>query len=336
MAAADQHEHHTLRDTLVAGGFVTATLACWSITPVMIRYLASQTDIDPWTQNGWRYGFAALIWLPVLVIAASRKRLPSGLLKAAVIPAVVNALGQVAFVFAFYHTTAPMVSIGLRSQMVCVAIGAAIFFTAERRLITRPSFLGALGMVLVGIIGVLVLGGEASFEELDGFVYALLAGAGYAFYSIAIRHYMQGVKPALAFAAVSQYTAIIMLALMFIFAGLLSESGERTFGGDAFNLTPKAWAVMLGSSIIGIAVGHVVFYTSIARLGVAVASGVVQTQPIWIALLSWLILDEAGLSPVQWIGGGIAIAGAVLMLVIQHRTRMAESKQAKAQAAERN
>jgi drug/metabolite transporter (DMT)-like permease len=74
---------------------VTLTLLGWSSTPLFLRHFVA--SIDAWTSNGVRYGFAALLWLPALLWAASRGTLPKGLLRAALLPSLFNCLGQVAF-----------------------------------------------------------------------------------------------------------------------------------------------------------------------------------------------------------------------------------------------
>jgi uncharacterized membrane protein/predicted RNA-binding Zn-ribbon protein involved in translation (DUF1610 family) len=150
-------------------------------------------------------------------------------------------------------------------------------------------------------------------DELDGFSFALAAGAGYAMYALSVRHWMHGVNPLLAFAAISQYTAAAMLVLMLFFAD--------DYGIHALDMDTRTFGLFLLSSVIGIAIGHVVYYAAIARLGVAVASGVVQTQPIWVGLISWGFLGQVGLTTEQWIGGGVAIVGAVIMLTVQHSVR---------------
>jgi drug/metabolite transporter (DMT)-like permease len=74
------------------------------------------------------------------------------------------------------------------------------------------------------------------------------------------------------------------------------------------------------SAVIGIGLGHTLYFASISRLGLAVAAGVVQLQPITVSIGSMLLFDER-LNALQWIGGTIAIVGAVIMLIAQHRLK---------------
>lgn len=300
-----------LRSTLVGLAYVISTLFCWAVTPVFVEYFTDK--VDPWTSNGWRYGFSALLWAPVLIVASVRHTLPKDLFRKALVPGAINAAAQVVFVLAFYNTSATMVAVGLRSQIIVVSLGAALFFAAERKVIRKPAYIFAVALILGGLVSSLLLGGDTAMDELDGFSFALAAGAGYAMYALSVRHWMHGVNPLLAFAAISQYTAAAMLVLMLFFAD--------DYGVHALDMDTRTFGLFLLSSVIGIAIGHVVYYAAIARLGVAVASGVVQTQPIWVGLISWGFLGQVGLTTEQWIGGGVAIVGAVIMLSVQHSVR---------------
>jgi drug/metabolite transporter (DMT)-like permease len=91
----------------------------------------------------------------------------------------------------------------------------------------------------------------------------------------------------------------------------LRSRGPRPAGGS----DPAAPAVRRG---IGIALGHVFYYASLARLGVAVTASVLQLQPFLVAVGSAMLFGER-LVAAQWTGGGIAVAGAVLILTAQQR-----------------
>ena len=74
--------------------------------------------------------------------------------------------------------------------------------------------------------------------------------------------------------------------------------------------------LLLLSAVIGIALGHVLYYMSIARLGVAVSAGVLQLHPFMVGVASLLLFGEV-LTMAQWISGGVAILGAMMMLSVQ-------------------
>lgn len=288
---------------------ILLTLAGWTAAPLLIREFTA--DVDSFTSNGWRYGFAAVLWAPLLIWQGVRGTIPRGLWKAALVPALINAAAQVAFTQAHYLVKPGLLTFGLRVQIVCVALGAALMFPAERAVIRRPMFLVGLAMVLGGTLATAGLQpGIAEGASGAGVALAMAAGAGYAMYALAVRRFFHGVNPMTAFAAISQITAACMIGLMVPF-------GERS-GLTALDMAPDRFALFLLSAVIGIAVAHVLYYISIARLGVTVSSGVVQTQPFTVGTASYFIFGEV-LRPIQWASGTVAVAGAVLMLLVQHR-----------------
>jgi len=288
---------------------VFMTLAGWSSIPLFLRHFAE--SIDAWTSNGWRYGFSALLWLPVLLLGWKRGTLPQGLWKRALLPALVNSIGQTAFTAAHYKIDPGLLTFGLRLQIVFVVLGAALLFPAERAVIRSKWFLLGLAMVAVGTAGTVGFGrGLGESSTLLGVGLAIASGLLFACYGLSVRWYMGGVRPLVAFAMISQYTALAMVGLMLVL-------GERA-GLMALALDRGQFGLLLLSAIIGIALGHVFYYTAIAHLGVAVSSGVIQLQPVAVGIASVAIFGEV-LTPAQWASGGAAIVGAGLVLWGQHQ-----------------
>jgi drug/metabolite transporter (DMT)-like permease len=314
---------------------VLMTLLGWASVPLFITYLSSSVDV--WTQNGWRYAISALLWAPVLILGRIKRTLPAGLWKAALVPAVANALGQTLFTLAYYHVDAATATFGLRMQIVFLAVGAYLMFPSERALLRTPQAWLGIALVLGGITltifqrsaepihsaagtgGAAGLGGQSATL---GVIAAIASGLLFAVYGLAVRRNMHGFHPVTAFAAISQLTAAICVAFMIGFAGHYVEAAEgtKTFvhdgGASVFHLSAFGMLMMALSSIIGIALGHVFYYISIARLGVAVTSGVIQLQPFCLAAMLYVFQGKA-LTTGQWIGGTIAVCGAVLLLHTQ-------------------
>lgn len=301
---------------------IVLTLLAWSSTPLFIQHFAEHLDV--WTSNGWRYGFAAIIWAPVLIIGALRGRLPAGLAWRALTPSIFNAGGQTAFALSFYHIDAATGAFGLRSQIVFVAIGAYLLFPAERRLLRAPqSWLGIV-LVLAGIAGTLFLarggGPEGAVgvhaSHAMGIFLAVGGGVLFAGYSLEVRRRLDRVNPVIAFAAISQYTALFLLTLMLLFGH--NKAGVADHGASAWGLGAGEFAFFVLSSVIGIALGHVWYYTAIARLGVAVSSGVVQLQPFAVGIAQFAV-NGLPLTLAQWLSGSLAVLGGGLLLWVQWR-----------------
>jgi drug/metabolite transporter (DMT)-like permease len=146
--------------------------------------------------------------------------------------------------------------------------------------------------------------------HFQGVALALASGMLFAAYGLAVRKYMHGVNSVLAFAAICQYTALAMVVLMLIM-------GNRA-GLTALDLPGNQIVLLLASALIGIAIGHVFYYFSIARLGVSVTAGVIQLQPFLVAVASLWLFGER-LTGWHWVGGTVAVSGAMLMLSVQWR-----------------
>ena len=305
---------------------VVLTLVGWSSVPLFLRHFADSMDF--WSSNGWRYGFSALVWLPVLIIVALRAGLPPRLWRLALVPSIINALGQTCFTWAHYRIDPALLTFGLRSQLLFVAIGAWLLFPSERAIIRTRSYLAGAGLLVLGMVGVLALDTSVAPDavaetieatgsirgsraaHLEGVGLAILSGMLFAGYGLAVRKYMAGLNSVVAFAAICQYTALAMVVGMVCF-------GSRS-GLAVLDLPPIQITWLLLSALIGIAIGHVFYYISIARLGVAVSAGVLQLQPFIVAIGSLLLFTEL-LTLGQWIGGCVAVLGAMLMLSVQWR-----------------
>lgn len=333
-AAAEAHNGAWL-------GVVTVllTLVGWCSVPLFITHFAK--SIDVWTSNGWRYGFSALLWLPVVIWGWKRRSLPAGLWKSALVPSMFNALGQVAFAWSFYNVDPATATFGLRLQIVFVAAGAYLLFPQERAMLRQPLAWLGIAMVLGGIMGTIYAGyGLPQSKELFGVGLSIVAGLLFAGYGLSVRRFMHGYHPVIAFSAISQYTALAMVVLMVVLGhnqfgtdgSILPWAAAPWDGGlSALHLSTQQFGLLLLSAVIGIALGHVFYYISIARLGVAVSSGVIQLQPFGVAIGSWLIFSKA-LTPVQWATGMVAVSGAVLMLYVQWRVTVRARAAARAHA----
>ncbi len=309
---------------------IVLTLVGWSSIPLFLRHFAD--SIDFWPSNGWRYGFSALFWLPVLVWGLARRDLPVGLWRAAFWPSVINCAAQVCFCWAHYKIDPGVLTFGLRSNIVFVTIGAALFFAAERAVIRSPGYLVGVSMVVVGTVGTMLLGeGLPRGATLFGVILAITSGAGFAAYALAVRHWMHGINAIQSFAAISLYTAVGMVALMLALgdrAGLTAlDLVGQPVGSGGSRLWIDQFSLLLISALIGIAFGHVAYYFSIARLGLAVSAGVVQLQPFFVSIGSLMLFGERLTIP-QWLSGGVAVAGAGLVLAMQHVRRYAEVQRA--------
>lgn len=290
---------------------IILTLVGWSSIPLFLRHFASL--LDPWTVNGWRYTLSALLWLPVILLAWARGTMPMTLWRDALWPSVFNAVGQVLFAYAPYLVGAGLMAFGLRVQIVFVALGAAMLFPLERRLLGHKPFVVAMLVVFAGTIATVALSprdGSPGDRPVLGTIVSVGSGFFYALYSLCVRRRLTDYPALLSFAVVSQLTAIPVLVLMLALA--------KDHGAAALSLAGSQLVLLVLSAVVGIGIGHTLYFYSLKRLGVAVSAGVVQMQPILVSAASVPLFGER-LTPAQMACGVVAIGGAVAMLVVQER-----------------
>jgi len=308
----------------VAIGIITivCTLIGWTSIPLFLKFFSK--DIDYYNANGWRYGFSAILWMVPLAVAYYRGTIPKGLWKAALLPSIFNAVGQHCFGVAPYKMDPGLMVFSLRGQLIFVTIGAAIMFPLERRVIRMPGYIIGLTMVLVGTgLTLLLREGGIKGTTGEGALLALIAGAAYAAYALCVRKYMVGMNPLIAFAAVSQYTALALVTLMLLFGKdhglqaleLLKAAPDQT---GWLGLPGAKFVLLLLSAVIGIGIGHTFYFLAIQRLGLAVANSVVQVQPITVSIGSMFLFGEL-LNRWQWFYGIVAVGGAGVILHTQWR-----------------
>lgn len=291
------------------------TLAGWTSIPLFLRYF-KDLGIDGWSANGWRYAISSILWLPALVLAWKRHEWPPNLWKRAMVPGLLNATAQVFFGLAPYYVEVGLMTFSIRLQIVFLVFGAAVLFPSERRVIRSPIFLAGMATLLGGtLLTVYFRPGGLGGGTAVGITMSISAGLLYAAYALSVRKFLWGVKPLLAFAAVSQYAAIVMPTLMIL--------KGKEHGLVVFHLTPMQMVWLVLSALVGIGIGHTLYYFSMSRLGVAVASGVIQLQAVTVGALEGPIFGSY-LTGLQWMTGIVAIAGAMLMLYAQQRAMNAD------------
>ena len=107
----------------------------------------------------------------------------------------------------------------------------------------------------------------------------------------------------LAYGIVSLLTCVPLLALMFRF-------------GDwhaLLHLPWNQWLWLILSALIGLTLGHVLYYRAIRVMGPIASEGAMLLIPFQTAILAHFLLGER-LSGTQWAAGGALILGCTLLL----------------------
>ncbi|HVP13471.1 MAG TPA: DMT family transporter [Phycisphaerae bacterium] len=301
------------RPTHSAAGvvYVVATLVGWASILLFLKQLSPY--MDGWTSNGWRYGISALLWLPLLVVGGRRGTLPEGIWRRALWPAVFNCVGQACFALTPYYIGAGLAGFLMRVSTLFSTAGALLLFADERPLVRSPLFWVGMILVVGGSTGTIFLGAAPIVGGAAvGIILGVCAGAFFGLYGLAVRYWMRGIPAMTSFAAISLYTAVGLVGMMVI------ESPTK--GMCVFEMSFFNWFLLVSSALIGIALGHVFYYAAIARLGVAIASGIIQLAPFLCAAGSMALFGEK-LTAEQWGSGLVMLLGAFVLLKAEQRRR---------------
>ncbi len=300
------------RKDLIATFCLLASIACWGVPTVMLRYLTRAIP-DGYTTNLVRYPIATALYIPLIVAAVRREKrvqasgapAADGLRRfwvAALVPAVVNIIGQTFFALSPYYVEAGVMSFLVRISIVWSILGAFWLFPDERSLArSRPFWAGAV-LALAGFVLLAVVGLEGGSVTMAGIVVVGLCSIFWGLYDITVRYTMRNLHPLVVFGVIGNYSSIGLILL----APLGQPSSVLTLSGaDA--------ALLIVSAFIGIAAAHGMYYVAIQRLGVAVCALALMLTPFVSLLGAWLYLGEK-FTAIQWVGGIVLIAGATLAL----------------------
>ena len=292
-------------------GCLVVAILCWGSIPIFLRYF---TDfLDPWTVNGIRYTTAAVFWLPFVIVLSRRRRANPGPWRRpwrdALLPSFVNAFGQVGYGISPYFLPASTIGFTLRVSFLFTVVLGFLFLAEERPLARRPAFwLGAvacLGGVVLLFAGKLRVG-DGHF--LAGIAILLTATLSWGGYGVSVRKKMAPYPARLSFGIISIYTSAVLLVLM-VSLGRLERLAH---------LSPRLWAMLVGSGMLGVTFGHVLYFRALHRLGPIVCAGVMLATPFVTYLGAALFLGEK-LTAVQFLGGVSVVAGGAVLLTTRRR-----------------
>ena len=297
-----------------------ATMLGWGCIPVVLRYMTGY--LDAWTVNGVRYAVGALFWLPFVILFHRRRgrvaAAPAGrsVWRDALLPSVVNVVGQVGYAVSPYFIPAPTIGFVLRLSFLFTVAFGFVFLAEERLLARRGAFwcgvtASAIGLAMMFLAKLQV----GSRRELIGIAICAATTAGWGAYAVSVRVRMAPYPIRLSFGVISIYTSAVLIVLMLLF-GRWERLGE---------LGPGVWGGLVGSGLVGVAMGHVLYYRGIHRLGPVVASGVLLGTPFVTFVGAWLMLGEQ-MGLVELVGGLSVVGGGALLVLAKTQIERASSR----------
>jgi drug/metabolite transporter (DMT)-like permease len=293
---------------MVATAASLGTLVCWSLGPVFIKYLTGYTD--SWTQNAVRYLVASIFLLPFLVHAGLADGFSRRTWRLAILPSFANVAMQSLWAAGFYYLGPAFMTLLSKTSILWVTGFSLIVFREERSLVRSPRFWLGLLLSLAGMVGVIVFKDDfAATGTLTGIVIALAQAFMWGVYTISVRIAFQDVDPRVSFSIMSIYAAVGLSVCAFLF-------GDPS---QVLALDLRGWIVVVISALTAIALGHVLYYTAIRRIGTMIPVLLILAQPFVVFSLSSVLFEER-LNGIQLLFGGVLLTGSGLSVwAQQHR-----------------
>lgn len=302
--------HPVRRETTIAVLCGVAAMLCFSSVPVFLRHLTAY--LDAWCVNAVRYGTAAVFWFPFVVVLGRRQRLQAARPRrsvwlAALVPAVCNLLGQIGWANSPYYIEASTIGFVIRCSFLFTLVLGLIFIPSERGLVRRRLFLVGAATSIAGVflmyVERLAAAGAATGDEATGLAIIVGTSIGWAAYAVSVRRFLRGYPLRLAFGVVSLYTAAGLVVLMLLLGDY------RQFA----DVSGREWVLLIGSAMLGITFGHVLYHRGIHGVGPVVASGITLVGPFFTYAVAATVLGET-MTPVQLLGGLTVVAGGFALI----------------------
>lgn len=284
------------------------TLVCWASVPVFLRSFIHL--MDGWTANGFRYPLAAIVLLPIILLARRSADYDRTIWRRALLPAGFNLVAQTFWGQIPYYLEAPLFGFLARLSVIWAVLAALVLFPAERVLIRSKRFWIGLFLGGCGFAGVTLFGKPIDWKTGGvGIVLILVCSFCFAMYLISVRLTMQRDRPMTAFAVVCLYTGLGTFVTMLLF-------GRR---GDLLLLTGPQWGLLILSSFVGLTISHSTYYAAIRRLGVMIPATSMLLTPFLTGVMTVVFLPNEALNWRQWTSGVLAFAGSGLLIWSQQR-----------------
>jgi len=162
---------------------------------------------------------------------------------------------------------------------------------------------------IAGVVGVLVnKEGFTSGDDLIGIIFCLLFSFLWAVYTITVKFAFREIDVRSGFSVISIYTVIGLGILCFIF-GRFSQ---------ILQMQAWPWFCVVISGVLAIAIGHVLYYLSMKRIGAMIPSLVLLILPFTVFVVSNIVFGET-MSVLQWIFGVVLLFGCALSIWSQDR-----------------
>jgi len=284
-------------------------LACWSLGPILIKYLTGY--IDSWTQNFLRYSVACLFWLPFLLKAVKGRQIEPKLWRKAIVPAAANIAMQSLWAAGFYYVGAAFMVLISKSSVIWITAFSLVFFADERGLVRSKRFWLGLAFSITGVIGVIYYKQDfAASGTITGVIIAVVCAFMWALYVLSARIVFRDTDSRIGFSIISVYT----VAGLFVFGIIFGRIGQ------CLKMGVWPWVSIVISAVTAIALGHVMYYAAMKRIGATIPALVILAQPFTVFAISRVVFGES-LSSLQLLFGLVLLAGSAFAIWAQQHLK---------------
>jgi drug/metabolite transporter (DMT)-like permease len=283
----------------LADGLAISLALIWGSNYPLVKQV--MTELSPMSFNGLRFVGASLFLLIALRLMGENWSVQrSDLPRLFWLGLIGIALYQVGFIYGLQRSTATNTSLIIATSPTLVVFFGGLLGMLKA---TRTTWLG-VGMAFAGLL--LVIGGKAQglslgSQTLAGDLLAFVSAATWAFYTLAVpplfRHY----------SSLKATTIIMAIGTVPLVLISLPEWSVQDWGA----VTMLGWGGLLYSTVMSIALGYVIYYYCVKRLGSTRAVVYYNLTPVFSVALAFVFLGER-MTAWQAVGAAIVIAGVYL------------------------
>ena len=286
---------------------------CWSFVPLAVRFLSSY--YPALFQALFRYLAALIVLWAFTVFTVGPKKLESELPRLLslwpkiLVIALANYGFQLTFTLSLYLLYPGLATLVNQSLVLFSVLLAALMFPDERSMLRSALFVIGVGAAVAGVIMTIV--GSRNFGTLEfnlGIFVVLASAVFWALLGALIRKWLGSVSTSFALSSVFTIVTILFLVTYLVAYG----------GFPVPQAPPVIWAFLVVSGLIGLGIGHSLYYRAIAVLGIALSSSLALLIPLLVGVASFFLFRER-LTWVQLVGGSGLLGGCYLVIRARFR-----------------
>lgn len=286
---------------------------CWSFVPLAVRFLSSY--YPALFQILFRYLAALIVLWSFTVFTVGPKKLESELPRLLslwpkiLVIALANYGFQLTFTLSLYLLYPGLATLVNQSLVLFSVLLAALMFPDERSMLRSALFVIGVVVAIAGVI--MTIAGSRSFGTFEfnlGIFVVLASALFWALLGALIRKWLGSVSTSFALSSVFTIVTTLFLVTYLVAYG----------GFPVPEAPPVIWAFLVVSGLIGLGIGHSLYYRAIAVLGIALSSSLALLIPLLVGVASFFLFRER-LTWVQLVGGSGLLIGCYLVIRARFR-----------------